>query len=161
MRPSQQASSAARWAAFDPRQWPPENTRYGDDQPDPIFMEVAMHLRGLMTALIALAAMTFFVAGAVAQTQVPAGPAAGASTAGSAPGRGPGARVGGDDPPGWAMMNSKERREHRAELRNAKTPEECRDIVARHHRQMIDRAQSLGRTPPLEPGRDPCAGLKK
>jgi hypothetical protein len=125
------------------------------------FLELAMHLQTLITALIALAATTFSVAGAIAQTQAPAGPAVGASAASSAPGRGPGPRAGGDDPPGWAMMNSQERREHRTQLRNAKTAEECRDIVAQHHRQMIDRAQSLGRTPPPEPRRDPCAGLKQ
>jgi hypothetical protein len=113
------------------------------------------------TLISALMTMTFSVAGALAQTQAPAGPAAGASAASSAPGRGPGARVGGDDPPGWAMMNSKERRAHRTNMRNAKTAEECRDIVAQHHRQMIDRAQSLGRTPPPEPRRDPCASFKK
>jgi hypothetical protein len=120
-----------------------------------------MHLQTLITALIALAVTTFSVAAAVAQTQAPAGPAASASAASSASGRGPGARVGGDHPPDWAMMNSKERREHSTQLRNAKTAEECRDIVSQHHRQMMARAQSLGRTPPPEPRLDPCASLKK
>lgn len=117
-----------------------------------------MPTQALITAVMT---MTFSVAGAAAQTQAPAGPVGGPSAASSSPGRGPGARVGGDDPPGWALMNSKERREHRAQLRNAKTAEECRGIMAQHHRQMSDRAQSLGRGPTPEPRRDACAGFKK
>jgi hypothetical protein len=161
MQVSRQASSGARWSALDLRQGLSLIPRYCEALLELIFMELAMHLRSLITALIAFAALTFFAAGAVAQTQAPAGPAAGASAASSATGRGPGSRAGGDDPPGWVMMNSQERREHRAQLRNAKTAQECRDIVARHHRQMVDRAQALGRTPPLEPRRDPCVDLKK
>ncbi len=62
-----------------------------------------------------------------------------------------GARVGPRYTPGWSMMSKEERAQHRSQMRAAKTPEECRQLMEEHHRLMERRAADRGtplRTPP-------------
>jgi hypothetical protein len=94
------------------------------------------------------------------------GPAAGASAPrmGMGPGGGMmrgGPRWGADYTPGWAMMSAKERDEHRAQMRAAKTPEECVALRDKHHEQMAARAKERGITMPAQPRRDACQGMKR
>lgn len=94
------------------------------------------------------------------------GPAAGASAPrmGMGPGGGMmrgGPRWGSDYTPGWGMMSSKERDEHRAQMRAAKTPEECAALRDKHHEQMVARAKERGITMPAQPRRDACQGMKR
>lgn len=94
------------------------------------------------------------------------GPAAGASAPrmGMGPGGGMmrgGARWGSDYTPGWGMMSSKERDEHRAQMRAAKTPAECTALRDKHHEQMVARAKERGITMPAQPRRDACQGMKR
>ncbi len=102
-----------------------------------------------------------------AQTGGPGpGPAAGASAPrmGMGPGGGMmrgGPRWGSDYTPGWAMMNAKERDEHRAQMRAAKTEQECVALRDKHHEQMGARAKERGITMPAQPRRDACQGMKR
>lgn len=75
-------------------------------------------------------------------------------------GRGPGARAGSDYTPGWSMMTPKEREEHRASMRNAKTADECKALMDRHHELMSARAKERGAKPLATPRRQACAGFK-
>lgn len=108
-----------------------------------------------------MAGLLTVAAGAMAQNQPPSGPAAGADGAQAvpAPQRGPAARYGRSYTPGWSLMNSKERAEHRARMRDARTAAQCREIVAQQHQLMDERAKERGRAPLPGPRRDPCAGL--
>lgn len=95
-----------------------------------------------------------------------AGPAGAASTPrmGMGPGGGTmrgGPRWGGDYTPGWGMMSSKERDEHRAQMRAARSYEECVALRDRHHEQMAARAKERGVTMPAQPRRDACQGMKR
>lgn len=58
---------------------------------------------------------------------------------------------------GSQLMTQQERNEHRAQMRQAKTPEERERIRAEHHERMKERARERGITlpdvPPATPGR--------
>lgn len=93
----------------------------------------------------------------------------GAGPSVSAPGMGAGpaqraerqasGRWGSDYTPGWALMTTPERNEHRDRLRAMKTLEECHAYVAQHHEQMAARAKERNQPLP-KPRRDACANLK-
>lgn len=93
------------------------------------------------------------------------GPGASAPRMGMGPGggmmRGGGPRWGSDTTPGWGMMTPKERDEHRAQMRAAKTQEECVALRDKHHEQMVARAKERGITMPGQPRRDACQGFKR
>lgn len=57
-----------------------------------------------------------------------------------------GARVGPRYTPGWSMMSKEERAQHRAQMRAANTPEDCRRLMEEHHRLMERRAADRGAT---------------
>ena len=113
------------------------------------------------------ACATLLSGAALAQGTTTAGPKAAAPAASAAAGmgprmgRGPGARWGADYTPGWPMMNSTERDEHRGRMQSFKTYEECKAYMDQHHQQMTERAKERGRAMPMQPRRDACAGLKK
>jgi hypothetical protein len=65
------------------------------------------------------------------------------------------------DTSGWSMMSKTERSEHRDKMRSMKTYDECKAYADEHHAKMMERAKEKGRTPPMTPGRDACAWLKK
>jgi hypothetical protein len=58
--------------------------------------------------------------------------------------------------PGWQMMTPAERDEHRSRMLNAKTAEECRQLMTEQHQRMEERAKELGRGPLPQPRRDGC-----
>lgn len=94
----------------------------------------------------------------------PRGPGPGASSPGMGmgPGGGRGAgRWGADYTPGWAMMTSQERDEHRNRMRAMTTYDECHAYQTQHHEQMVARAKERGTKALGQPRRDACAGLKK
>ena len=104
---------------------------------------------------------------AQAQAGGPAAPAPGASSPRMGMGMGPGGgmmrgpRWGADYTAGWGMMSAKERDEHRAQMRAAKTYDECVALRDKHHEQMLARAKERGVTMPAQPRRDACQGLKR
>jgi hypothetical protein len=51
--------------------------------------------------------------------------------------------------PGWSMMSEQERAQHHAQIRAAKTPEECQRIMDEHRRLMERRAAERGM--PMQP----------
>lgn len=57
--------------------------------------------------------------------------------------------------PGWSMMSEQERAQHHAQLRAAKTPEECRRVMDEHRRLMERRAAERG-MPMQAPPEDAC-----
>lgn len=91
-------------------------------------------------------------------------PGASAPRMGMGPGGGMmrgGPRWGADYTPGWGMMTSKEREEHREQMRSAKTYEECTALRDKHHEQMMARAKERGVAMPAQPRRDACQGYKR
>lgn len=108
-----------------------------------------------------LAGLLMIATGAIAQNQPPSGPppSADGAQATPVPPRGPAARYGRSYTPGWSLMTSKERVEHRARMRDARTATQCRDIVAQQHQLMSERAKERGLAALPAPRRDPCAGL--
>ena len=90
----------------------------------------------------------------------------GAGPAASAPGRGmgrgrAGGRAGADYTPGWTLMTSQERAEHRARMRSMTSYDECKAYQEQTHEQMAARAKERGGKPLAQPRRDACLGLKK
>jgi len=73
---------------------------------------------------------------------------------------GPAARWGSEVTPGWALMTSTERNEHRERMRSMKTHEECKAYMEQHHEQMAARAKERGGKVLAPPRRDACSGLK-
>ena len=122
-------------------------------------------MRTLITSLAFSAFLSVPMADAVAQAVPPANQAASAPRgpgAGSAPRQGMGRRggmVGPNYTPGWQMMTPAERDEHRNRMLNAKTADECRQIMAEHQQRMDERATAAGRGPMPHPHRDGCSGF--
>lgn len=125
----------------------------------------------LLSAALTLAAGSVLAQAASAPAVPAPGPRAGMGQGmgqGMGPGgggqggmmRGPGARAGQDDTPGWGLMSRAERQEHRNQMRSMKTEAECRDYIAKHHEKMAARATEKG-MPLRGPKRDACAGLPK
>jgi hypothetical protein len=96
----------------------------------------------------------------------------GAGPAASAPGMAPGAgmgpgggrramRQGADTTPGWSLMTTQERSQHRERMRAMTTQDECKAYVAQHHEEMAARAKASGAKSLPMPRRDPCARLAK
>lgn len=111
-------------------------------------------------------AITFAVlllagAAAQAQTAATAGAALGASAAAQrkAPPAGMHGRYGSRYTPGWSMMSSQERAEHRKRMADAKTAQECQSVMAEHRKQMEERAAQRGRGPMMQPRSDACRGM--
>lgn len=98
-----------------------------------------------------LAALLLCATAAMAQPATP--PAAAASAT-----RGPGARFGADFTPGWAMMSSKERAEHRDRMRGARSADECRKLMDEHHKLLSERAKERGMKDLPTPRRNACGG---
>lgn len=91
-----------------------------------------------------------------------AGPGSGASAPRSGTG-GPGrmgGRWGADFTSGWSMMTPAERQEHQARMRSMPNYDDCKAYIDQHHQQMAERAKEKGRTVPVQPRRDACAGLR-
>lgn len=106
-----------------------------------------MKKRMMLTAAIA----ALIAASALAQP----GPGAGK-------GMGPGAQRWGDGvTPGWALMTTQERDEHRVKMQAMTSVDECKAYQIKHHELMAARAKEKGVTLPAQPPRDPCSGLKK
>jgi hypothetical protein len=101
---------------------------------------------------------------ALAQPVPPANQAASAprgpgATPGLRQGMGPrGGMAGPNYTPGWQMMTPAERDEHRSRMLNAKTAEECRQIMAEQRQRMQERAAAAGRGPMPQPRRGGCYG---
>jgi hypothetical protein len=118
------------------------------------------------TILFAAAAALILGAGAgfAQQGGTPAAPGASAARPGYGPGGGPGPRggmrfgFGSDFTPGWGMMTPQERDQHRQQMGNAKTPEECRQVRDEHRKLMQERARARGIASMPGPRRDACAG---
>jgi len=98
----------------------------------------------------------------------PMGTEPSASAAGMPPGAGMGPgggrqamRWGADNTPGWSLMTTQERTQHREHMRALKTQDECKAYVAQHHEEMAARAKERGGKALPMPRRDPCAGLPK
>jgi hypothetical protein len=70
-------------------------------------------------------------------------------------------RQGADTTPGWSLMTTQERTQHREHMRAMKTQDECKAYVAQHHEEMAARAKERGGKALQMPRRDPCAGLPK
>lgn len=123
------------------------------------------------TIFFAAAAALILGAGAgfAQQGGTPAAPGASSARPGYGPGYGPGGGpgprggmrfgFGSDFTPGWGMMTPQERDQHRQQMWNARTPEECRQVRDEHRKLMEERARArgIGRMP--GPRRDACAGL--
>jgi hypothetical protein len=69
--------------------------------------------------------------------------------------------AGQDYTPGWGMMSSAERDEHRQRMASLQSYEECKAYMDKHHEQMVARAKEQGRTMPEQPRRDACEGFKR
>jgi hypothetical protein len=125
---------------------------------------VKTSMKTLWVALIALwAGLAAAQAGPGPQASAP-GASAPRMGMGVGPGGGMmrgGPRAGGDYTPGWSMMSPQEREEHRAQMRAAKTHEECAALRDKHHEQMMARAKERGVAMPAQPRRDACQGLKR
>ena len=67
-------------------------------------------------------------------------------------------RTGPDHTPGWHMMSQAERDEHHRRMLAARTPEECRQAMDEHRRQMQERAGPSGMAMPPQ---DACAGMQR
>lgn len=90
----------------------------------------------------------------------PTGSGPAASATGMGPGAGRGAmRWGSDNTPGWSLMTSEERAQHREKMLSMKNQDECKAYMAKHHEEMAARAKARGVKVPMMPRRDPCARL--
>ena len=58
------------------------------------------------------------------------------------------------------MMTPQEREQHRKEMQSAKTADECKAMMEKHHQQMAERAKERGMKMADKPGHDGCAGMK-
>lgn len=128
---------------------------------------------GMLASVVVLASAIALAqggAGAGPGTGPGAGPRmSGAGPVADAPGTGAGptqraavqagARWGSDFTPGWALMTSTERNEHRDRLRAKKNLAECQAYMAQHHEQMAARAKERNQPLP-KPRRDACANLR-
>lgn len=103
-------------------------------------------------------ALTALLAASMALSQPAPGGGQGPATGGAA---GQGARAGSDYTPGWSMMNSAERKEHRERMRTMKTYEECKAYAEQHHEEMKARAKERGGAALKQARRDPCEGMKR
>lgn len=126
----------------------------------------------VLTSVIALSAGCAFAQMGGKAGASPASGAMGAGPAASGPGMGPGAgmgpggsrharRWGADNTPGWSLMTTQERTQHREHMRAMNTQDECKAYVAQHHEEMTARAKERGGKALQMPRRDPCAGLPK
>lgn len=60
---------------------------------------------------------------------------------------------------GWAMMIESERNDYRQKMLNAKSYEECKDVLAEHHKLMAERAKARYMTL-MEPQDNACDRMK-
>jgi hypothetical protein len=113
---------------------------------------------------LATAGLTALTLGAAVAT---AAPGASAAQPGYGPGYGPGGGrgprgrmhfgAGPDFTPGWGMMTPQEREQHRQQMGNAKTPDECRQLRDEHRKLMQERARERGIATMPGPRHDACA----
>ncbi len=75
-------------------------------------------------------------------------------------GMGPGARWGRDYTPGWSLMSTEERQQHRDKMGSFTSYDDCKAYMDQHHQQMSARAKEQGRIMPAQPRRDACASLQ-
>jgi hypothetical protein len=120
------------------------------------------------TPLIAASLVLLFAAAVQAQPgpRGPGGPqgAASAPSPGYGAGRGPGmmhGRWGRSFTPGWSMMSQQERDEHRRQMQEARTPEQCRAVRDEHRKLMEKRAGERGLGTMRGPRRDACGDWGK
>jgi hypothetical protein len=75
-------------------------------------------------------------------------------------GKGPGFRFGPENTPGWSLMTSQERTDHRAKMMNTKSYDECKAYQDEHHKQMEARAKERGKPVPPMPRGSMCERMK-
>ena len=68
-------------------------------------------------------------------------------------------RFGPVNTPGWSLMTSQERAEHRSKMMGFTNYEDCASYLAEHHAMMLERARKKGVTLPAEPRLGFCQRL--
>jgi hypothetical protein len=63
--------------------------------------------------------------------------------------------------PGYAMMTTEERNQHRQTMMGMKDHAACQTYMQEHHTKMMDRAKQRNQTMPAMPRQDACGWLKK
>jgi hypothetical protein len=122
-----------------------------------------------LRTITAAALVAAFALAASAQPRAAVPPSSSAAASGPQMGMGMGGKGGGmhgrmradaNNTSGWSMMTPKEREEHRQHMMDAKSPDECKATMDKHHQQMVERAKERGVKAPGQPRRDMCAGMK-